>query len=90
MELTKDEYYIVQSTMKTNICTFSCLNHKHFHCHSEASQPHVDVTLVKLPGSERLRTICYVKADCSSLSYLRAALTYLANFSKTQGEENIF
>lgn len=89
MDLRKDEYYIVRSTVKTNtyIC-FLCLNSKHFNCCSEAGHPHVNVTLVKLPRSERLRTICCVKADCTSLSCLRAAFTYLANFSKTQGGEN--
>lgn len=54
LKWTLQKMCIVQSTMKTNICTFSCLNHKHFHCHSEAGQPHVNVTLVKLPRSERL------------------------------------
>lgn len=67
---------------------FSCLNSKHFSCHSEAGHPRVNMTLVKLPRSERLRTICCVKADCTSLSCLRAALTHLANFSKTQRGEN--
>jgi len=60
MDLIKDEYYIVPSTVKTNMYIFGCLNSKHFSCHSEAGHPHVNATLVKLPRSERLRTICCV------------------------------
>lgn len=59
---------------------------KHSSCHSEAGHPLVTVALVILPGTGRLWTICCVKADCTSLSCLRAALTYLTDFSETRGE----
>lgn len=76
----------MQTTVKTKRYIFLC---KHFNYHSEEGHLCVNVTLVTFPRSERLRTICSVKADCTSLSCLRSASTYLANFSKTLGGEDV-
>lgn len=78
--------------MRSNVKSilFFLPDSKCFSCHSEAGHPHVSVALVILPGTERLWTICCVKADCTSLSCLKAALTYLTDFSETQGERRFY
>lgn len=63
---------------------------KHFSCLSEAGYPLVSVALVILPGTKRVWTICCVKADCTSLSCPRAALTYFTDFSETRGERRLY
>lgn len=63
---------------------------KHFSCHSEAGHPLVSVALIILLGTGRVWTICCVKADCTSLSCLRAALNYLTDFSETREERRLY
>lgn len=82
----KDEDCNMQTAVKTKRYIFLS---KHFTCHSEAGHLCVNVTLVTFPRSERLRTICSVKADCTSLSCLRSASTYFPKFSRTLGGEDI-